>query len=304
MENDQAGQPISCYVRHLSPAGSFLSRDLYELAAKIAPSAQVASGNGRANDASRDWLKIEIGMCGMLYLCGCLGVFIAYVCIRTTVCCFQTVLLKDSLCACFYHFLILAGLSAPPFYTSRGYQRGEWLRQLADSKTVVSLQLLGRRVASSQAPAAEKKAFKREMATVLPELHALGQESSNSHVDDEEQVAVCWVYYRPSIFQLFATDLADSLVRYGHACVESEVFMKNDFTNDTKVIDASTGLEDLRKDIKRLDRLERSQLKGAEQSHGMWSDNSIREKRRDIMDEIEFQANANVFQRLWRWWRS
>ena len=207
--------------------------------------------------------------------------------------------------AIFTTFLMIAGLSAPPYYTSNDYQRGEWLRQLADAKTVVNLQLLGRRVASSQVPAAEKKTSKREMSTVLPELQSsLDQESSNSHVEGEEQVAVCWVYYRPSIFQLFATDLADSLVRYGHACVESEVFMKNDFTSGTRVIDASTGLEDLRKDIKHLDRLERSQLKGAEQSYGMWSDSSIREKRRDIMDEIEFQTNSNVFQRLWRWWRS
>jgi len=29
----------------------------------------------------------------------------------------------------------------------------------------------------------------------------------------------------------------------------------------------------------------------------------VRDKRRDIYDEIEFQANANVFQKIWRWLR-
>lgn len=201
----------------------------------------------------------------------------------------------------------VAGLSAPPSYTSRGYQRGDWLRRLAEEKTVVNLQLLGRRV--SEAPASnnntKKEQTKRDVTAVLPEMQStLDKEANNKHAKAEEQVAVCRVFYRPSLFQIFATDLADSLVRYGHACVESEMYMKNEHTAKTRVIDASSRLEDLRKDIKYLDRLEASEFKAAEGSYGMWSDSMIRQKRRDIVDEIEFQANANIFQRLWRWIRS
>lgn len=257
-ENDQAGQAITCYVRHLSPAGSVLSRDLYELAAKMAPSAQAEGGI--SNDASRDMMKIEI--------------------------------------AC---------LSAPPFYTSRGYQRGDWLRRLAEEKTTVKLQMMGRRVAETPTneKSTRKDQTKRDVTAVLPEMHStLDKDFTESkRGEGEEQIAVCQVSYRPSLFQFFSTDLAESLVRYGHACVESEVYMHNEHSSETRVIDASSRLEDLRKDVKYLDRLESNEYKAAEGSYGMWSDSMIREKRRDIVDEIEFRANANIFQRLWRWVR-
>jgi hypothetical protein len=56
LDNDQAGQPIVCFVRHLSPAGQLLNRELFEFGVKAAPSAQVS---GRAENA--DLIKVEIG---------------------------------------------------------------------------------------------------------------------------------------------------------------------------------------------------------------------------------------------------
>jgi len=82
-QNDQAGQPVRLFVRHLSPAGRFLNKDLYEMAMKWAPSAQVSNNNDdnkRKSSAIGDVLQVEIGMhvryCGfgqtMRSVCHCL----------------------------------------------------------------------------------------------------------------------------------------------------------------------------------------------------------------------------------------
>ncbi|CAB9508735.1 expressed unknown protein [Seminavis robusta] len=261
-ENDQAGQPIICYVRHLSPVGRVLNREMYEFGTRAAPSAQV-TGNPEG-----DLIKVEI-----------------------------------------------AGLSAPPFYASTDYQRGEWLQRLASDKTKVTLQLLGRRVPNSPSTGTgnahnntmePNHRNKRDVTVILPELEQSLQKDNlqqGAEEQQEQQIAVGRLYYRPSLFQLFATDLATPLVRYGHATAESEMFMKSLHTEGTKIVDATQGLDTIRKDVKYLDRLGKLEYEAAKGSYGMWSDTLIREKRRDIVDEVEFQTNATAWQKLWRWIR-
>jgi endonuclease YncB( thermonuclease family) len=197
-----------------------------------------------------------------------------------------------------------AGLSSPPSYISHGDQRGEWLRRLAAEKTMIKLQLLGRRVPEQQDPPTtwQKEPYtKRDVTAVLPEIQT---EKNESRKVDEDQIAVCRLYYRPKLFQFWATDVADSLVRFGHASVNSEVFMKNEHTAKTKIVDTSTRLDDLRKDVKYLERLEKLEYEAAKGSFGMWSDSRIREMRRDVVEEVEFQTKANMLQKFWRWFRS
>lgn len=177
---------------------------------------------------------------------------------------------------------------------------------MADEKTMVKLQLLGRRVvtATNNEVVQRRSNSKRDVTVILPEVQRTLDNDVNNR-QEAEQIAVCRIYYRPSWFQLFATDLADTLVRYGHASVEPEIFMNNEHTNQTtKVVDASSRLEDLRKDVRYLDRLGKLEYEAAKKSYGMWADPFIRETRRDIVDEVDFQATANIFQRLWRWIRS
>jgi hypothetical protein len=227
-------------------------------------------------------------------------------------------------CMCF----LLAGLSSPPFYTSNDNndQRGDWLGRLAEDRTKVTLELLGRRIVTDNnnnnnnnnnvKKLRDKTTWasskKRDVTFVLPELQStldLSTSKNNSHPEEDEeaeQVIVGRLYYRPSLFQLFATDVAFPLVRYGHACVESEIFIKNRHTStasSSRIMDASTGLETLRKDVKYLDRLGKLEYEAAKGYYAMWSDTTIRDKRRDIVDEVEFQSNASLWQRLWRWMR-
>lgn len=212
------------------------------------------------------------------------------------------------------HYILTAGLSAPPFYTSHGDQRGEWLKRLAREKTMVKLQLMGRRISKKEANTNStgttgKAKTKRDVSEVYPDIQSSPPEEDDnkprySNDIEEEQIAVCKLYYRPNFFQVFATDIAQTLVRYGHACVNSEIYLKNEFTKETKVMDASTSVGDLRKDIKYLENLERLEYEAAKGSYGMWSDSHIREMRRDIIDEVAFQTKASIWQKLWRWIRS
>jgi len=207
----------------------------------------------------------------------------------------------------------LAGIAAPPNYSSNKYQRGDWLHRLAEEKTVVKLQLLGRRVITSNNSNSNSNSnysnnnSKRDVTAVLPELqYSLDEAKAKSSSQDQEQIVVCKATYRPTLLQLLPSDLARTLVRYGHASVESELYMNsqnNQHVEGTKVKDATDRLDELRKDIQYLNRLEKAEFQAAQGQYGMWSDPAVRDKRRDIYDEIEFQANANVFQKIWRWLR-
>lgn len=168
---------------------------------------------------------------------------------------------------------------------------------------MVKLQLLGRRIAESEASTSNREnKTKRDVSDVYPDIQSATEDSSTNN-KGEEQTAVARIYYRRNMFQVFATDVADSLVRYGHACVNSEIFMKNEHTKGTKVVDASASVSDLRKDIRYLESLEKLEYEAAKKSYGMWSDSQIRKMRRDIIDEVEFQSKASIWQKLWRWLR-
>lgn len=269
-ENDQVGQPLIVYIRHLSPVGSLLNRSWFDFFTKSGPTSTAIG-----HDNKRQLLKVEI-----------------------------------------------AGVTAPPQYVSTTrHQRGDWLKEIANNQTRVSCQLLGRRVStvtSSKTTAATKEPPvitdhaaplhipKRDVSVILPELNASSTPNSTSdysNKDGEEQIAVCKLYYRPSMMQLFSTDIAASMVKYGRACVNAEIFLKNDFTKNTQVVHASSRVHDMRRDIKYLENLESLEYDAARKSYGMWADPRIREMRRDVMDEVEFQTKASIWRKLWRWLR-
>jgi hypothetical protein len=178
----------------------------------------------------------------------------------------------------------IAAVREPPLYIVPGYveQPGEWLRRLADQKASVSCQLLLRRARIEGAP-------KRDTAA-LAEFH--------QHVG-EEQTAVCHVRYRPG-GHFFRRDLAESLVRHGRATIASSMFVAME---NWKVIDTSDRVEDLKKDTKCIEKLEKAEYEAAKESVGMWADPLVRDSRQDLMEEITFQTEANSFQKLWRWLR-
>lgn len=146
----------------------------------------------------------------------------------------------------------------------------------------------------------------------MPELAVGHSEQNVSSIQTYNQpleVAICRVTYRPSLFQLFPTDIAESLIASGNASVSSSVLgrelpaPREGGSVKSVIKDSSQRLQDLRNDVKYLDRLAKAEFEAARQSMGMWSVPEVRASKQEVIEEVEFQTKAGVLQKLWRWVR-
>ena len=153
------------------------------------------------------------------------------------------------------------------------------------------------------------------MSDVLPELQDSNSDNDRrtdavSQILDATQysgpqVAICKLHYRPTYTQLFATDIADSLVKAGNANVTSSMLQRDEASsnNSTKIVDSSQRINDLRKDVKYLDRLAKVEFEAAKKSAGMWSVPEVRQMKKEVVEEVDFQSKSNIFQKAWRYIR-
>lgn len=210
-----------------------------------------------------------------------------------------------------------AGIHPPPI-SRLVYKPEQFLDRLAKERTLVSCQLVARQIQET-APTELSKTEKRPMSKILPELavesldttgSAMDKKSNRTgliaHDDHHDEVAICRVTYRPKFFQFFATDIAESLIATGNASVSTTI-LGRDVTSfkstGTTIKDTSQRLQDLRDDVKYLDRLAKVEFEAARQSIGMWSVPEVRESKREVVEEVEFQTKASTIQKLWRWLR-
>lgn len=170
-----------------------------------------------------------------------------------------------------------AGIQPPPFYESPNSRDnpGRWLHQLADDRTVVTCQLLARRVNKSD---------------------LLSTSTTPSSAYRNDQMALARLFLRPGGHWL-PQDLAESLVQYGRASVSGVILTTNE---EYPIVETSSDLKHLEMDLKYIERLAKVEYQAVKESQGMWSDSMIRKERRDLIDEVEFQTNASVFQKLWK----
>lgn len=156
------------------------------------------------------------------------------------------------------------------------------------------------------------------MEDVFPELkndsNDRTHETTIRHISsyNEQQEAICRLSYRPNLLQLFSTDIAETLIAAGNAGVSSSILNSNldadEMTGgaqqfDMKIVDSSQRISDLRHDVKNLDRLAKTEFEAAKKSMGMWSVPEVRESKREVVEEVEFQSKASIFQKLWRQFR-
>lgn len=169
---------------------------------------------------------------------------------------------------------------------------------------MVSCQLLAR-----QLPVEIKQLDlrKRKVGDVFPDLEkVVDNERSPADVGKlDEQLAVCKLSYRPSYAQLFSTDIATSLLLAGNADVSSSVFATTDSLSGESelgnmIVESSQRVDDLRKDAKYLESLAHAEYEALKAQKGMWAFEDARETKSDVLEEIDFQSNSNIFQKLWR----
>ena len=215
---------------------------------------------------------------------------------------------------------IKAGIHPPPV-SHLVYQPEQILDRLARDRTLVSCQLLARQINASASVESGSIAYtngearKRAISSGILELsgHVQGTKEKGikpmyANRDPPLEVAICRVTYRPTYFQLFPTDVATQLIASGNASVSSSIFGNDATYADSErrsifIEDTSQRIQDLRNDVKYLDRLAKAEFEAAKQSVGMWSIPEVRETKREVVDEIEFQTKANFFRKLWRWMR-
>lgn len=258
---------IQIWVRHLSPIGMLLPTAWFESLMRISPSNSKFSrglviGGGKAEESNSELLRLQI-----------------------------------------------AGVQTPPL-TDDSYDPERFLERLAKKRTLVSCQLLGRRVG---VPKERDEEFDhRNKHPSSSNIHGDSSPGSSDDNMDDCQVALCRLTYRP-YWQLFKTDVAETLVKVGNANVASNILNHssssyNSGTSDkvlagtfkTKITDTSQRIQDIRRDIKYLDRLEILEFEAAQKSIGMWSIPAVRQIKEDIVDEVDFQAKANPLQKIWR----
>merc|ERR1712238_72042 len=255
-------------VRHLSPIGVVLPASWFKFLMKVNPS-KIKHKNNKPEENSNELLKVQI-----------------------------------------------AGILEPP--VSRDCTE-HFLKLLAKNRTLVSCQLLGRKVPILNSERIEKKdeestthadsPNKRQLSSSSSNLSSINNnnharinaqeiDDSNTLCRDQHQVALCRLKYRPH-WQLFSTDVAETLIKAGNVNVASNV-LAHSSTNNTKIVDASQRIQDIRNDIEYIDRLSKFEFKAAQKKKGMWSIPEVRKMKKDIIDEVDFQSNANLFQKIWR----
>ena len=251
----EAGLPIRCHVRHLSPLESILTKRMFETLLKWHP---FAAAGISPQDNMRDLMKVEI-----------------------------------------------AGVRSTGYYASSTDQPGEWFERLAREHTPVTLQLLGRRIAErAVAPPGQSnmtflphKPHKRK----IPGLESALDSTAVREFTEEntEQIAVARMYFRPKATQWTPIDIAQSMVRFGRANISSNGLYGSIGAKD-RLLDTTESVKDLQADAEYMETLAQAEYKAASESRGMWADHSVRQSRKDIVDEVEFQSTASFWQKLWR----
>ena len=252
---------IELWVRHLSPMGMLLSPSWFEFFLKLSsPKTSIHRDLGNGDDKAKDGDN-------------------------------KRDLLK----------LRIAGALAPPLSRdSCGPTR--FLERLAKKRTLVSCQLLGRLVVvepDERDSDTDRHSSSETNETMDPV--AFDDEKTILSSDlNGDQVALCRLAYRPG-WQLFSTDIAEALVTAGNANV-ADTILDTDSSSDHggKPTDVSEQIRDIRGDLDYLEKLRTRESGAAEKSLGMWAFPEIRELKKDIVEEANFQANAGLFRKIWR----
>lgn len=200
----------------------------------------------------------------------------------------------------------IAGIQCPPFYFASSTAPGttseganEWLQGLANQKARISCQLISRRTIDTQ------------------EILKIRQLSCNSYKDRKhdipqhvqkytviqnpelQQVAICKVSFR-SPMSLFQKDLASSLVSYGRANVAPGMHID---IPGRPTVDGSKSLEDAEKDVHYIEKLSQFEYTAVKSKKGMWSIESIRSSRPDLVEFVKDEETATWWKKIWNKFR-
>lgn len=265
-------EPITCYLRHLTPIERLLPQSCLDRLLKLYPGVPLFS-NSIHEDISKEMIWIQIA--GIQY---------------------QSNLKNNSKSES--SSTSVRQLITISYDSNQEILGKEWIKQLSKERSLVKCQLLGRRVAKSGCSSNQINRGKRP----IPGLSDASSSEMNKSIKyTGQEVAVGKLSYRPQFMQLFLTDFGESMVRKGYAVVSDDGLYPH--TPKERVVDTTDETKVLQHDAAYMERLGRAEYYAAKGSYGIWADPDFRESRGDVVDEIEFQEQASVFRKVWRWWR-
>eukprot|EP00522_Entomoneis_paludosa_P009740 CAMPEP_0172450050 /NCGR_PEP_ID=MMETSP1065-20121228/8567_1 /TAXON_ID=265537 /ORGANISM="Amphiprora paludosa, Strain CCMP125" /LENGTH=277 /DNA_ID=CAMNT_0013201819 /DNA_START=53 /DNA_END=886 /DNA_ORIENTATION=- len=194
----------------------------------------------------------------------------------------------------------------------------EWLEQFSLERPLVSCQLLGRRVPvlvddNTTATKSKKRRIPGlEIDTTDPEQ----RQRLDPTASLPPQIAIARLYFRsPSTILdavrllFFPTDLAQSLIRMGRACVVTgdeglvTAATSSNQEHSYRVADTTNSVRDLQRDVAYVEQLHKAEYQAVAEERGIWQQPTVRELRSDVVEEVEFQTKASMLQKAWRWIR-
>lgn len=264
-------EPITCYLRHLSPMERLLPKSWLDRLLKLYPAASFSKG--KPEESPHELIRIQIAG-------------IQYPTTRNSN--------KSNISSSSVRQLISIN-----YESNHDLSAGQdWINKLAEQRSLVRCQLLARRIPNSGASSKQEHSSRSKRP--IPGLPS-DSVFDASIKDKGEHVAVARLFYRPKPTQLFRTDLGESMVLKGYAAVSDDGLYPH--SPAERVVDATEQVKSLQRDAGYMERLGRAEYQAARGSYGVWADPEYRQERADVMDEVYFQEKASVFRKAWRWLR-
>jgi hypothetical protein len=218
--------------------------------------------------------------------------------------------------------------------TSQAEALDDWFRHMAESGATVSCQFLGRRLPVVEAAmdlSVRGQAVKRSLHSIFPDWAAAApstavSSSSSSTVhpfltplQEEQQVALVRLFIRPH-YQYRRQDVGTMLVRQGLAlsartsnaaaaeAIGAEQQLAPAVSNTEILLNVNTAAAGNsrwwwpwhRTVWHHLDELVVAQREAIRQSRGAWQSPWLRQQYPDLVQDVEFEANATYGQKLWK----
>ena len=222
----------------------------------------------------------------------------------------------------------------------------DWIQRLSQKQCIVRCQFIGRQVPNYEDTNATKQYIKNKRPIPGMTETTTNMIDATVPLEDrlEHQVAIVKLYYHPPLLHppnttntnddddrlyqrlqnLFRRrlDLGVSMIQQGYAIVSENGLYSTTSTSTTatRIIDTTASstiptngpttsfaiknnTQQVQQDLRYIDQLTRAEYQAAQTYAGIWKDPSYRQERSDVMDEIHFQQHSTILQKMFRWIR-
>ena len=197
------------------------------------------------------------------------------------------------------------------------------LEDLVKDQAVVQVTLMARRVCKSQMdflypresldpivynslrqePIHEWKSSSTSTSERNQRLVVVAGKSPTQHLEDIVPMTLVGRIRKPKFpifpWYYYGQDVSSMLVQKGRALVLSSGLLHVDLPL-YPTLHKSTNMKHIKSDAKYIQSLSELEYKAIQTRQGLWSSDSVRELKPELIQEVEFQSKASPWKKLWR----